>query len=334
MRTLVFSTRSWDKTFLERENAAGRHALTFVESRLDETTAALAAGHEAVSVFVNDLLHAKTLERLRDGGVRLVTLRCAGFNNVDLEAAARLGLTVARVPEYSPYAVAEHTVALLLTLNRKVHRAYARVREGNFALDGLLGVDLHGRTVGLIGTGKIGLAFARIMKGFGCRVLGVDPRPSPDCAVLGVELVDLDRVLRESDVLSLHCPLTPQTRYLIDARALSLLKPGALLLNTSRGAVIDTVAVIDALKARRLGGLGIDVYEEEGDLFFRDLSSEVLQDDVFARLLTFPNVVITGHQGFFTEEALTAIARTTIENLDRFEATGQPAHAVSVERLA
>lgn len=333
MRTLVFSTRSWDRTFLERENGRGKHHFTFVESRLDETTVALAQGHDAVAAFVNDVLSEPVLQRLRDLGVRLVTLRCAGFNNVDLAAAQRLGVTISRVPEYSPHAVAEHTVALLLTLNRKIHRAHARVREGNFALDGLLGVDLHGRTVGLIGTGKIGLCFARIMKGFGCRVLAVDPRPGPGCAEVGLELVDFERVLRESDVVSLHCPLTPQTRHLIDARALALMKPQAMLLNTSRGAVIDTVAVIDALKARRLGGLGIDVYEEEADLFFRDLSSEVLQDDVFARLLTFPNVVITGHQGFFTEEALTAIARTTLENLTRFEATGAPASAVSVERL-
>jgi D-lactate dehydrogenase len=333
MRTLVFSTRSWDRTFLDRENTDGRHRFTFVESRLDETTVALAQGHDAVAAFVNDVLNEAVLKRLHEAGVRLITLRCAGFNNVDLEAARRLGLTIARVPEYSPYAVAEHTVALLLTLNRKIHRAHARVREGNFALDGLLGVDLHGRTVGLIGTGKIGLAFARIMKGFGCRVLAVDPRPGPGVAELGVELVELDALLRESDVVSLHCPLTPQTRHLLDARALGLMKPTAMLLNTSRGAVIDTVAVIEALKARRLGGLAIDVYEEEADLFFRDLSSEVLQDDVFARLLTFPNVVITGHQGFFTEEALTAIARTTHQNLDQFEASGRPVYAVSVERL-
>jgi D-lactate dehydrogenase len=333
MNLLVFSTRAWDRQFLTAQNRDGRHQLTFLESRLDATTAALAKGHPAVSTFVNDVLDATVLARLSEQGVRLVALRCAGFNNVDLEAAQTLGVTIARVPEYSPYAVAEHTVALLLTLNRKTHRAHARVREGNFALDGLMGFDLHGRTVGLIGTGRIGLCFARIMKGFGCRLLAVDPKPAPECAEVGLELVSLERLLAESDVVSLHCPLTPKTRHLIDAAALAQLKPGALLLNTSRGAVIDTAAVIDALKSRRLGGLGLDVYEEEADLFFRDLSSEVLQDDVFARLLTFPNVVITGHQGFFTEEALTAIARTTLDNVERFEATGKPLHAVSVDRV-
>ncbi|HEX2011485.1 MAG TPA: 2-hydroxyacid dehydrogenase, partial [Roseateles sp.] len=249
--------------------------------------------------------------------------------------AARLGLQVARVPEYSPHAVAEHTVALLLTLNRKTHRAHARVREGNFALDGLLGFDLHGRTVGVVGTGKIGACFARIMgPGFGCALLGHDPRPSPACEALGMRYVGLDELLAASDVISLHCPLTPQTRHLIDGTALACMKRGVLLLNSSRGAVIDTGAAIAALKTGQLGGLGLDVYEEEGELFFRDLSDTALQDDVFARLLTFPNVLITGHQGFFTAEALTAIAETTLANLQAFERSGRPLHAVPLPSAA
>jgi D-lactate dehydrogenase len=289
---------------------------------------------EAVAAFVNDRLDAEALAALHARGVRVVALRCAGFNNVDLLAAGRLGVAIGRVPEYSPYAVAEHTAALMLTLNRKIHRAHARVREGNFALEGLLGFDLHGRTVGLVGTGKIGECFARIAAGFGCSLLAFDPRPSEACAALGVRYVSLEELLASSDIVSLHCPLTPRTRHLIDERAFGLMRQGAMLLNTSRGAVIDANAAIAALKSGRLGSLGIDVYEEEADLFFRDLSGVVIQDDVFARLTTFPNVVITGHQAFFTEEALTAIAETTLDNLEVFAETGAPKHPVGVERLA
>jgi D-lactate dehydrogenase len=285
-------------------------------------------------VFVNDLVDAAVLQALHANGVRLVALRCAGFNHVDLVAAAALGIAVGRVPEYSPHAVAEHTAALMLTLNRKIHRAHARVREGNFALEGLLGFDLHGRTVGIVGTGRIGACFARIMSGFGCHVLATAPDVNPDCGALGVRYVELPELLRSSDILSLHCPLTPQTRHLINAAALAQMKPGAMLINTSRGAVVDTRAVIRALKSGQLGSLGLDVYEEEGDLFFRDLSAEVLHDDVFARLLTFPNVIVTGHQAFFTEDALSAIAQCTLGNLDSFEAVGRALHAVSVEHLA
>lgn len=334
MRVAVFSTRPYDRHFLQRANAAGRHELRFLDAALDATTAVAADGAEAVCAFVNDRLDAEVLGQLQRSGVRLAALRSAGFNHVDLAAAAALGVAVARVPEYSPHAVAEHTVALLLALNRKIHRAFNRVREGNFALEGLLGFDLHGRTVGIVGTGKIGECFARIMAGFGCRLLAHDPKPNPDCLALGARYVALDELLAGSDVISLHCPLTPATRHLVDTRALAVVKPGAVLLNTSRGAVVDTRAVIAALKSGRLGGLGLDVYEEEADLFFRDLSAEVLHDDVFARLLTFPNVLVTGHQAFFTEDALTAIAETTIANLDAFEHDGRPLHAVSVERLA
>ena len=334
MRLAVFSTRPYDRQFLDEANADGRHELVYLEPRLDASTVGLAAGAPAVCAFVNDRLDAPVLQALHAAGTGLVALRSAGFNHVDLPAAAALGLAVGRVPEYSPHAVAEHTAALVLTLNRKIHRAYARVREGNFALEGLLGFDLHGRTVGLIGTGKIGRCFARIMRGFGCRVLAFDPQPHAEATAMGVQYVPLAELLAGSDIVSLHCPLTPQTRHLIDAAALAQMKHGAMLVNTSRGAVVDTPALIVALKSGALGSLGLDVYEEEADLFFRDLSSEAIRDDVFARLLTFPNVVVTGHQAFFTEDALRAIAQITLANVDSFAATGRPQHAVSVEKLA
>lgn len=333
MRVAVFSTHPYDREFLTRANRAGRHELVFHEARLDAGTAIAAQGAQAVCAFVNDRLDAEVLERLQGLGVRMVALRSAGFNHVDLPAAAALGLAVGRVPEYSPYAVAEHTAALVLTLNRKIHRAFARVREGNFALEGLLGFDLHGRTVGIIGTGKIGACFARIMSGFGCTVLAHAPETNPGCIALGVRYVALPDLLAASDIVSLHCPLTPATRHLIDAPALARMKRGAMLINTSRGAMVDTRAAIGALKSGQLGSLGLDVYEEEADLFFRDLSDEVIRDDVFARLLTFPNVVVTGHQAFFTADALTGIAEVTLANLDHFEADGRPLHAVSVERV-
>lgn len=333
MEIIVYSARPHDRRFLDAANVDGRYRLRFLEARLDRHTASAASGAVAVCVFVNDTLDADVLGHLHDLGIRLVVLRCAGFNNVDLEAAGRLGIAVGRVPEYSPHAVAEHAVALLLMLDRHLHRAYNRVREGNFALEGLLGFDLHGKTVGVVGVGKIGLCFARIMRGFGCHVLGTDPAPLPGGRELGIEFVPLDDLLRRSDVVSLHCPLTPATYHLIDQEAIANLRSGAILLNTSRGAVIDTAAVVEALKAGRLGGLGIDVYEEESNLFFRDLSAEVIQDDVFARLLTFPNVVVTGHQAFYTVEALTTIAETTLENVDTFLAGGQPRHPVGLAHV-
>jgi D-lactate dehydrogenase len=333
MRIAFYSTRPYDRRFFSEANADGAHELVFFEARLDASTAATAAGAEAVCAFVNDTLDAAVLQRLHALGVRLVLLRSAGFNHVDLPAAAALGLAVGRVPEYSPYAVAEHTAALVLTLNRKIHRAHARVREGNFQLEGLMGFDLHGSTVGIVGTGKIGRCFARIMRGFGCRVLAADPQPHPEALALGVEYVSWSSLLEASDIISLHCPLTPATRHLVDAAALSRMKKGAMLVNTSRGAVVDTRAVIASLKRGHLGSLGLDVYEEEGDLFFRDLSAGVLQDDVFARLLTFPNVVITGHQAFFTEQALAQIAQVTLANAAAFAATGRPQHAVTADRV-
>jgi len=333
MRVAVYSTQPYDRQFLGQAEGAGRHELRFFDFRLDETTAATAAGSQAVCVFVNDRLDEPVLRRLHDEGVGLVVLRCAGFNNVDLAVAERLGIAVGRVPEYSPHAVAEHAAALVLTLNRKIHRAHARVREGNFALEGLLGFDLYGRTVGAVGTGHIGECFLRIMAGFGCRLLASDPRPNPRCEALGTRYVALEDLLAQSDIVSLHCPLTPATHHLVNAAALARMKPGAMLVNTGRGALVDTQAVIDALKSGHLGSLGLDVYEEEADLFFRDLSSDVIRDDVFARLLTFPNVVVTGHQGFFTADALAAIARTTFDNLDHFVADGRPLHPVSAQRI-
>ncbi len=328
MNTAIFSARAYERAPLTAAvGTPPRHTLRWIEPSLSAETAPLAKGCAAVCVFVNDRLDAPCLNALAELGVRFIALRCAGFNNVDLKHAESLGLKVARVPAYSPHAVAEHTAALLLTLNRKTHRAYARVREQNFALGGLEGFDLFGKTVGIIGTGKIGACFAAIMRGFGCRILASDPTPDPNCLSMGVTYVPADDLLAQSDIVSLHCPLTPQTKHLINDRTLALMKTGSVLLNTGRGALVDTRALIAALKRGTLGGVGLDVYEEEGDLFFRDLSGVILQDDVFARLMTFPNVLITAHQGFFTHEALRGIADVTAANLDAFEAgTPPPGH--------
>jgi len=331
MNVAVFSAKPHDRRFLQAANVQDKHRLSFLEARLSAETALLAGGSDAVCAFVNDEIDVDVIARLAGDGVRLIALRSAGFNHVDLEASKAAGLVVARVPAYSPHAVAEHTVALILTLNRKTHRAFNRVREGNFALDGLLGFDLVDKTMGIVGTGLIGQTVARIMAGFGCRLIAADPVPNPACEALGVRYLPLDQVLRLSDIVTLHCPLTPATHHLIDDVALSHMKRGAMLINTSRGAVIDTQAVIRSLKDGTIGSLGLDVYEEEADLFFEDLSDQVIPDDVFARLLTFPNVLITGHQGFFTEEALTAIAETTIANITAFERDGRPLHEVRAE---
>jgi D-lactate dehydrogenase len=319
MRVAVFSTKAYDREFLEAANRDHGHELHFLEARLNVETSSLAAGFEALCAFVNDQLDAATLEAVARGGTRLIAMRCAGTNNVDLQAAQDLGLAVVRVPAYSPHAVAEHTVGLMLTLNRQFHRAYNRVREGNFSLDGLLGFDFAGRTVGIIGTGKIGSLVARIMHGFGCHILAYDRFQNPDCLALAARYVELEELLAGSDIITLHCPLTPETHHLINAEALRKVRPGVMLINTSRGAVVDTKALIRALKTGTIGYLGLDVYEEEAELFFEDLSNRVLQDDILARLLTFPNVVITGHQAFFTREALEAIARTMIATFTDFE---------------
>jgi D-lactate dehydrogenase len=319
MRVAFFSTHAFDREFFDEANREHTHELQYIEARLTPATAALAKGFQAVCAFVNDQLHEEVLRNLSDAGVRMIALRSAGFNHVDLTSARSLGLTVARVPAYSPHAVAEHTVALILTLNRKIHRAYARVREGNFALDGLLGFDLYRRTVGVVGTGKIGAVVARILTGFGCHVIAYDPAPNPACTSMGVTYVTLDDLWAQSDIVTLHTPLTASTHHLVNAAAISRMKPGAMIINTGRGALVDTTALVDALKSGRLGYLGLDVYEEEESLFFQDRSSQIIQDDVFARLLTFPNVVVTAHQGFFTAEALGAISETTLENISAFE---------------
>jgi D-lactate dehydrogenase len=328
MKTVVFSSKSYDKEFLNAANASGEHDLSFLAVRLEVSTASLARGAEAVCVFVNDCVDAAVIDQLAEVGVRVIALRCAGYNNVDLAQAKARGLTVVRVPAYSPHAVAEHAVALLLALNRHLHKAYNRVREGNFELKGLLGFDLHGKTVTIIGTGKIGAIFARIMHGFGCRLLAVDSWQNPEVAALGVCYVSLEEALPQSDVLSLHCPLTPETKHFINTERIAQLKPGVLLVNTGRGALIDTKAVIKGLKSGVIGGLALDVYEEEDKLFFADHSGEVIPDDVFMRLTTFPNVLITGHQAFFTQEAMHGIATTTLGNLSEFTKSGVCGNAV------
>lgn len=324
MRVAVFNAKSYDREYFTLANSrlaeTERHDLVWFEPHLTLDTVALAAGAQAVCVFVNDKLNAAVLERLHSLGVRLIALRCAGFNNVDLTAAKSLGLTVARVPAYSPHAVAEHAVALIMALNRKTHRAYNRVREGNFALQGLCGFDLFGKTVGVVGTGKIGLAFAHIMNGFGCKLLAYDPKPAQEARTLGVAYVTLTELLEQSDIVSLHCPLTPDTRHLLNEKAISRMKPTAVLINTGRGALIDTQALIRALKKHHPGAVGVDVYEEEEALFFEDHSAEGIDDDTFVRLSTFPNVLVTAHQGFLTAEALTAIAEVTLANITAFAA--------------
>lgn len=321
MRIAFFGTCSYDRDAFERERPGTGHEIVYLEPRLTAATASLARGCQVACSFVNDRVDAEAVRLLAAEGVGLIALRCAGFNHVDLQAAARHGLQVARVPAYSPYAVAEHTVALLLTLNRKIHRAHARVREGNFALDGLVGFDLHGKTIGIVGTGKIGMAAVRIFHGFGCRVLAHDVAPPPDLTRYA-EPADLDRLYRESDVISLHVPLSPATHHMIDAGALARMKPGVVIINTSRGGLVDTRALIAGLKSGRVGAAGLDVYEEEEGVFFNDLSGQVLQDDVLARLTTFPNVVITAHQAFLTRDALANIAATTLHNVTQF-ASGQ-----------
>ena len=319
MKAIVFSARKDEKSYLIDAFEASGHEVMFEEVHLNRKTAELAAGFDAVVVFVNDQLDESCLERLAELSVKTVALRCAGYNNVNLDAAKRLGLSVVRVPAYSPYAVAEHALTLLMTLNRHVHKAYNRVREGNFLLDGLVGRDIHRKTVGVVGTGNIGSVFCQIMRGFDCRLLAYDPNPSQDLIEQGVEYVELDSLLEQSDFISLHCPLTAQTHHLISERALALMKPKAMLINTSRGGLVDTKAVINALKQGGLSGLAIDVYEEEVDLFFEDQSNRVIADDDLMRLTTFPNVIVTGHQAFLTEEALTNIAQTTANNLTCLE---------------
>ena len=319
MRIAFFSTHRFDRQFFDAANRVTHHDIDYLEPRLVSATASLAAGAPAVCAFVNDTLDEATLRHLASGGTKMIALRSAGFNNVDLAAARTLGLTVARVPAYSPHSVAEHAVALILSLNRNIHRAYTRVRDGNFSLDGLLGFDMHTRTAGVVGTGKIGAIVAKILSGFGCRILAYDIAQNPECVALGARYVTLDELWAQSDIVTLHAPLTSKTRYMIDAATIAKMKPGVMIVNTSRGALVDTFALIEGLKSGKVGYVGLDVYEEEEQLFFQDLSSHVITDDVFARLLTFPNVLVTAHQAFFTSEALAVISETTLRNVTAFE---------------
>jgi D-lactate dehydrogenase len=334
MRIAVFSAKPYDREFLDRAAAGRGHEPHHLEPRLTAETARLAEGFPAVCVFVNDQLDRAALERLAAGGTRLVALRCAGFNNVDLQAADELGIAVVRVPAYSPYAVAEFTVGLILCLNRRIHRAYARTRDNNFALDGLLGFDLHGRTVGVVGTGAIGAIVARIMRlGFGCEVLAADLDPKPELTGMGVRYTGPRELAAASDILTLHCPLTPETRHVVNRETIGLAKRGLMLVNTSRGALVDAEALIDGLKSGQIGAAALDVYEQEADVFFEDLSEEIVRDDVLQRLLTFPNVLLTGHQAFFTRDALANIADTTLDSIAAF-ARGEPlVNRVAAERV-
>lgn len=321
-----YDTKPYDRDYFTRANEALGFEIRFHEFRLSDSNCESAAGCDAVCVFVNDRVDAACLRKLAALGVRLVALRCAGFNNVDSAVARELGIRVVRVPAYSPHAVAEHTLALLLALNRKIHRAYNRVREMNFSLGGLVGFDLHGKTVGIVGTGKIGRITAEIFRGFGCRVLAYDPFRSEEWAARhGVDYSDMRTLLEQSDVVSLHLPLMPETHHLLNAESLGRMKRGAYLVNTSRGKLVDSSAVIEALKAGRLGGVALDVYEEEEGVFFEDHSGAGLKDDVLSRLLTFPNVLITAHQAFLTDEALSAIASVTLDSVRRFAAGGPAA---------
>ncbi|MEQ6437955.1 2-hydroxyacid dehydrogenase [Comamonas sp. w2-DMI] len=323
MKTAVFSARRYDQALLAEANRAAGHELLFIQDRLTAETAALARGCAAVCVFVNDCVDAEVLQRLADQGTRLVATRSTGYNHIDAAAAGRLGVAVVRVTDYSPHSVAEFAVGLLLAVNRKIARASMRTREGNFELDGLMGFDLHGKTVGVIGTGKIGSIFARIMLGFGCTVLGHDTHTDPAFEQSGGRYVPVRELLAGSDVISLHCPLTEETHHIVDAASLAQVKRGAILVNTSRGGLVDTEAAVQALKSGQLGGLAIDVYEQEASLFFQDLSSTIITDDVIQRLVSFPNVIVTGHQAFFTVEAIGQIMATTLGSITAFE-RGEP----------
>jgi len=324
MKVAFFSTKSYDRQSFEAANANYPHKLTFFEVQLNRDSAMLAAEFPVVCMFVNDIADAATLDILASHGTRLLALRSAGFNTVDLKRAAQLGIKVVRVPAYSPYAVAEHAVGLVLTLNRKLYRAYNRVRDDNFSLEGLIGFDIHGCNIGVIGTGKIGMVFAQIMQGFGCSLLGYDAYPNAQFEAIGnARYVPLPELLDKADIVSLHCPLLPETHHLIDAEAISQMKQGVMLINTSRGGLIDTSAVIGGIKSGKIGYLGIDVYEQEDELFFQDMSDTIIQDDTFQLLQSFPNVVITAHQAFLTRNALEGIADTTLSNITDFE-RGQP----------
>lgn len=327
------SAKKYEIPYFEEANREYNFSIDYIEHRLTAETAQILTSYPVLCAFVHDDLSVKTIEVLRKGKTRLIALRCAGFNNVDILAADNAGIVVCNVPNYSPHAVAEHTVGLMLCLNRKYHRSYWRVREGNFALDGLLGFDMAGKTVGIIGTGRIGSVVARILLGMGCAVIAYDPVPSEDCKSMGVRYITFDELIEQSDIITIHCPLTPETRHLINAGTIARMKDGVMLINTSRGAIIDTAALIDGLKKGKFRGVGLDVYEEEEQYFYKDLSEQIIQDDLLARLLTFPNVLITAHQGFFTHEALRKIAMTTLQNIAEFITTGSCSNALTPQRV-
>lgn len=320
MKITFFSTKPYDKEFFDKVNKDFNFELEYFETHLGPHILNIIEHSDAVCAFVNDTLNAEVLESLSKKGVKYISLRCAGFNNVDLEAAKGLGIRVSRVPAYSPEAVAEHAMAMILTLNRKTHKAYHRVREQNFSLNGLMGFNLYQKTIGVIGTGNIGAAFAKIAKGFGAKILAYDITENQELKDLGIKYVSMDELLSESDIISLHCPLMDATHHLINKESISKMKENVMLINTSRGGLIDTKAVIDGLKSKHIGYLGIDVYEQEEKLFFRDLSHTIIEDDTIQRLMSFPNVLVTAHQAFFTEEALHQIATSTLTSLSNFEA--------------
>lgn len=323
MKLAVYSTKQYDRKYLELVNKDFGFELEFFDFLLSPKTAKMAAGCDAICIFVNDDACRATLEELKSVGVEILALRCAGFNNVDLAAAKELGIQVVRVPAYSPEAVAEHAVGMMMSLNRRIHRAYQRTRDANFSLEGLIGFNMHNRTAGIIGTGKIGVATMRILKGFGMRLLAFDPYPSAQALELGAEYVDLKTLYAQSDVISLHCPMTPENHHLLNKQSFDQMKDGVMIINTSRGGLIDSAAAIEALKQQKIGALGMDVYENERDLFFEDKSNDVIQDDVFRRLSSCHNVLFTGHQAFLTEEALTSISATTMQNIAQLK-NGEP----------
>ncbi len=331
MKIAVFSAKSYDIEYLKEANKHHDFGLDFFEAPLNPKTARLAHGFDAVCAFVNDKLNRETLSQLAEMDIRMIALRCAGFNNVDLDAAKDLDITIVRVPAYSPHAVAEHAIALILTLGRKIHRAYNRVRDANFSLERLVGFDLVGKTVGVIGTGKIGQVFSELMMGFGCKVIAYDLYPNEELKKKGVKYKELQKLFESSDVVSLHCPLTPATHQIINKTSLKWMKKGAMLINTSRGKLINTPDVIESLRNKHLGYLGIDVYAEEEKLFFRDLSERIIDDEMIMQLMTFPNVLITAHQAFLTHEALTEIAHTTLDNIQTIADGGRSENEINMD---
>lgn len=329
MKIAFFNTKQYDQEYFDRANTDGVHQIHYFSSHLNVESTSLITDEKVVCCFINDILNAQVLHELKHKGVELIALRSAGFNHVDIACAKQLSIPVVRVPAYSPYAVAEHAVALLLCLNRGIHRAHNRIREGDFSLRNLMGFDLHGKTIGVVGTGKIGQAFINIMLGFGCKVIAFDVVHNVKCIAAGVTYSSLDNLLSQADVISLHCPLTPDTQHLINQKALEKMRDGVTIINTSRGKLVDTKAIINALKTSKVGLLGLDVYEEEEALFFEDFSAKGIQDDLLARLTTFPNVIVTSHQGFFTQEAMFNIAQTTLSNISHFEHDASVPNAVS-----